>query len=102
MITIEQTSLNPLRAAALGGFGWWFLGLSDCSENNRSNHCAVDFSCQNWKPDGLLSMLSTQPMPTAMDAVTAERLVSFGTGMNAVDAVCRGLFLMALASAVQS
>ena len=47
-------------------------------------------------------MLSTQPMPTAMGAVTAERLVSFGTGMNAVDAVRRGLTVMALASAVQS
>ena len=102
LITNEQTTLNPLRAAALGGFGWLFLGLSDCSDNNRSNHCAVDFPCQNWKPDGQQSMLSTKPMSTATEAVTAERLVSLGSGRNAVDAVRRGLTVMALASAVQS
>ena len=102
LITNGQTFLNPLRAAALGGFGCWFLGLNDCFENNRSNHCTVDFPCQNWKPDGQPSMLSIQPMPTAMNAVTADHLVSFGTGRNAVDAVRRGLTVMALASAVQS
>jgi|MDSW01.3.fsa_nt_gb hypothetical protein len=41
-------------------------------------------------------------MSTATEAVTAERLVSLGSGRNAVDAVRRGLTVMALASAVQS